>query len=104
MKPKDKSLVVFEWALKIDGVTVQHEGRVRADNATARGLQLPDELAAAISISALRKVESRAVEACRMDSSCEYLQCAYRGVVNEEPPFLTWGRTMVSLNFISQIP
>ena len=67
MKPKDKSLVVFEWALKIDGVAVQHEGRARADHATARGLQLPDELAAAISISALRKVASRAAEACRME-------------------------------------
>ena len=102
--PNRKSYVKFEWSLMINGAIMQREECVRADHATVRGVPLPDELAAAIATSAMRKVASRAVEACRMDSSCEYLQCAYRGVVNEEPPFLTWGRTMVSLNLISQTP
>ena len=53
-KPKKTSYVAFEWALKIDGATMKQEPRVRADNAKARGVPLPEELVAAMATSKLR--------------------------------------------------
>ena len=44
-KPKEKSVVVFEWTLTIDGEAVMHEQRLRVDNANSRGVPLPGEFA-----------------------------------------------------------
>ena len=87
-KPKARSHVAFDWVLKSDGAIVRQESRVRADNAKARGVPLPEELATAIATATFRGVASQATErwagAAGKQSGYEDLTCTYRGVVNEE--------------------
>ena len=72
------------WTLKINGKIMQQEQRVRAGNAKAQGVPLPEELAAAIATSAFVRAASRAAEACRMQIGCENLKCTYRGVATHD--------------------
>ena len=89
-KPKNVSLVAFEWVLMTNGNIMKAVTHVRADNAKTRGVPIPDELVAHFASCSLQKVARRAVEryldsadGASKRSPYEELQCTYRGVVDE---------------------
>ena len=68
-KPKEVSLVAFEWALKVNGAIVKAATHVRADNAKSRGVPLPDELAAVVERTLLWRAASSAAERVTFEES-----------------------------------
>ena len=73
-------MLVYRWAIGIDGAVHEYETEVRADNASSRGVGLPEHWPTAVRC---RDLASRAAEAAKnIEGSCGMrdVRCAVAGV------------------------